>query len=542
MQEEVLQPKEKPSIKDLKIPPKPSPSIKGSEDIRPESTINRKNVNPVITVVRDPEHSLGKEFTLNPDGTVSKKASVSVSFGKAVMHQVDTHEALSTLLKEIGEDPHAAIINASFIGIDIGEEFIILSEREIENRIGISRADREKQKGIHTITFDGKAYKAIGRFKENVLPSCWQYFDRDIDEHTPERFKNMPFEEWLSTLGKMIPTVESLSYCRVGSTSARVFHNGKPVGCGNGHVWVKIDNPADVERFRTVMLISAVQSGLTWLKPRKSRSEPDTVVGNSLTTIIDTSVWTIGRLVFIGKPVVSDGLIVEPLSAFVHQGESDSLDTTILSLPDAKTVRDITRKAGVMMDVKDGSNGLRITTSDLTLDTEIETEGQGILTVREIVERGIIGKIRCQTPFRESSSFAAFISTGNDGKPFVHDVGTGVTHWLNDFCSDELDGIRATVIAKDLLLKAKDDCGAPFEPASIKALAMLQEQNAADYQRVRSELKKVNKEVSIGALDAAIKSHATESTVPETHHGYASDVIEKLTVGEFAPIGYAGSL
>jgi hypothetical protein len=40
--------------------------------------------NSVITVVRDPNHTLGKTFSLNPDGTISKKAAVSLSLGIAV--------------------------------------------------------------------------------------------------------------------------------------------------------------------------------------------------------------------------------------------------------------------------------------------------------------------------------------------------------------------------------------------------------------------------------------------------------------------------
>jgi len=375
-----------------------------------------------------------------------------------------------------------------------------------------------------------------------VHPSCWQYFDRDVDEHTPEWFKTASFEDWLSFLGEMIPGIKGLSYCRIGSSSARVFHEGKPVGSGNGHVWIKVDKPDDVERFRTAMLIHAAKTGLTWMKPRYSRQEPKTVVGHSLTTIVDTSVWTPGRLVFIGKPVVGEGLAVEPSVINIHKGEADSLGTEALSLPDKDSIRDITRKAGIEMRVSCGSSGLRITSSDLTLDTEIEAEGCGLIKVRELLGQGINGKIRCQTPFRESSSYAAFINVNNEGKPFVHDVGTGVTHWLNDFCHDEFEVIRASGVVKGLLLNAKEDCGAPFESEAIEALATLREKSPADYQRYRSELKKMNKSLSLGALDSAIKSHTEESSVAETHHGYACDVISKLTVSSFAPIGHAGNL
>ena len=79
-----------------------------------------------ITVVRDPKHTLGKTFTLNPNGSISKQAAVSVALGIAVTHQVNSCKELDYLLKKVGNDPHAAIINAFFPGIEVGEEFLIL--------------------------------------------------------------------------------------------------------------------------------------------------------------------------------------------------------------------------------------------------------------------------------------------------------------------------------------------------------------------------------------------------------------------------------
>ncbi|MEK6193685.1 MAG: hypothetical protein N2F24_05600, partial [Deltaproteobacteria bacterium] len=280
-------------------------------------------------------------------------------------------------------DPNSAIINAFFPGIEVGEEFLILSEREIEKQAGIPRADREKQKGIHTINFNGKDYKAVGRFKENVRPSRWQYFDRDVDRHTPEKFAQQNFTEWLSTLAGIVPGLADVSWCRVGSTSSRVQHDGKPVGGGNSHLWFKSKDPDDIERFRTAVLVAAAEADLTWTKPRYSRKEPGNVVGHSITTIIDPSVLTPGRLTFIGKPVVDGGLTVEPLSASIHKGKKDSVDTSLVTLPEKQNIREITSKAGVEMEVSQGDKGLRITAHDLTLDTELATEGQGVLTLRE---------------------------------------------------------------------------------------------------------------------------------------------------------------
>ena len=367
-------------------------------------------VNAIITVIGDRNHPLGKRFALNSDGTVNKNASVNVSLGVAKMHRVDTPEQFAALLEKVGNDPHAAIINASFKGIEVGERFLILSANELEERTGIPTTDRERQKGVHPVTYNGKPCKAVCRFKENVEPSCWQLFDRDIDKHTPAHFAEITLAQWVQAVDKIVPGFANVTYCHVPSTSSRVLKDGKPVGGGNGHVWVKFNNPGDLERFRTATMVCAAQADMTWFKPRYSRKEPDTVVGQSLCTIIDPSVFTPGRFVFVGKPVVNVGLTVLALTAVIHTGTTDALDTTATVLPAPEVIRAVTRKAGAEMDVRSTGTGLRISANDLSLDTEVETKSHGNKTVRELLALGIKGKIRCQTPFRDSSSFALFMT------------------------------------------------------------------------------------------------------------------------------------
>ena len=498
--------------------------------------------NPIITVIHDRNQPLGKRFSLNPDGTISKQSSVNVSFGIAVMHRVETHDELAALLAKVGDDPHAAIINASFNGIDVGEEFLILSEREIETRLGISRSDREKQKGIHQVALEGKSYKAIGRFKENVRASSWQILDRDIDSHTPAEFANLSTEDWLLAVGKILPGLDKVSHVKAESTSARVFHDGKSVGGGNGHIWIKVANPEDIERARPALIVCAAQVGMTWKRPRFSKSEEGKVVGYSLTTILDPSVWSPERLVFYGQPTVCAGLTVKPLVAIVHEGESDALATEAMVLPDAKAIREITRKAGVEMSVTTGSNGLRIVANDLTLATEVETKDHGILTVREIIERGITGKLRCQTPFRDSGSWAAFFNKNADGVPFVYDVGTGTTHWLNQFEAEEVKVIPASAVVIKLVPKVKEDSAAVLEDDAVQALATIKQFKPAEYQRNRAQLKQANPKVSLAAIDSAVKSWGLEANPAPTHHGFASCLLVEMTEGDWKPVGHHGSL
>lgn len=258
----------------------------------------------VITVVRDPDHILGKQFHENADGTVSKRSAVSIAVGIAVQHPVKTLEELAGLLEAVGEDPHAAIINAGFHDIAMGEDFLLLSGAEIEKRCGIPQSDRQAQLGVHEVEFQGKTYKVVARFKENVRPSCWQFCDRDNDEHTPDHIAKWSNEEWVEAIAQVVPGFDRVSYLLAASTSSRVMQDGKPVGAGNGHLWFRVQDPSDIERFRVAFMVQAAAQGLTWLKPRYSRTEPGKVIGQSLTTIIDTSVFTPGRLIFVGKPEV----------------------------------------------------------------------------------------------------------------------------------------------------------------------------------------------------------------------------------------------
>lgn len=527
----------------------PATVASGSEEnqssapVAPASTASiGVNSNAIITVVRDPAHHLGKRFDKNVDGKISKRSTVNLSFGIAVQHCVETHAELAKLLSKVGDDPRAAIINASFDCIEAGEEFAILSEREIENRLNIPGSDRARQKGIHQIEYAGKQIKAVGRFKENVRPSYWQLLDRDIDEHTPAEFVGLTTAQWLERLSTIIPGVDQVCYVEIPSTSSRVIQDGKAVGAGNSHVWILVKNPADIERARTAMMMRAIQVGMSWKKPRLSKNEEGKVVGHGLVTIVDTSVWTPGRLIFNGQPTTGDGLTVLPLNPAIYEGAHDSLDTAAIAMPDAKTVRDSARKAGVEMDVRISSSGLRVVANDLTLDTEIEIKEHDILTVREMVEKKIEGKVRCQTPFRASESWAAIYDTNAEGVPFVFDSGTGITHWLNKFEAEEVKIIPAKSAIAKMLPQVKGDGAVVLEKEMVEALATIKQIDPAEYQRQRAALKVENKSVLLGAVDRTVKAHLEDMSNVETHHGYAKITLAELTEGEWVPVGHQGGL
>jgi len=321
-----------------------------------------------------------------------------------------------------------------------------------------------------------------------------------------------------------------------------VYHDGKPVGTGNNHLWVKVKNPEDIERFRVAFMVQAAQQGMTWKKPRYSSKNPVKVVGKSLCTIADPSVWTLGRLTFIAKPVADHHFEVKSAEITILGGKSEFFDTSLVELPEKEKVRAITRAAGSEMSVSKSGKSLTISANDLTLDTEIETQHGGVTTVREAFEKGITQKTRCQTPFRESESCAAFLSVNKDGVPFVYDSGTNTTHWLTNSDDNEHRLILAKKTMDTVVELAKDDCGAAFEHRAVEALHVIKTTSPPDYQRYRNQFKKI-KGISIVAIDDAVTEHAIDEDKPiETHYSFAKRINDDLTFDGNCPVAYAGSL
>ncbi len=306
---------------------------------------------------------------------------------------------------------------------------MIASENELKKMLRATT--REDVVGVHDVEYEGKTLKAVGRFKQNILPSSWQLLDRDIDEHTPSEFAALTTEKWLGALLDVIPGLDGAAKVIMPSASARIRKNGKKSNNCNVHVWVQVQDPADVERMCATLLLRSIVLGKAWTKPKMSRTDPGTVVGTMPVTLLDHSVWTPGRLAFEGQPSVELPYSVEPPNVAIVPG--GRLDTHKASTPLQEQVQRLGRTIGTSLALRHSASGLVLDCTNLTLDTPLELQSGETLTVRDALPRlENDGKLRCQAPFRESSSFAAFLSKSQSGKPFVHDSGSGTNHWLND--------------------------------------------------------------------------------------------------------------
>lgn len=259
----------------------------------------------IITVVRDPCRPLGKKFGFNSNGEITKEPAVSISIGEANQHHVKDVDALAALLANVSEDIHAAIINSAFPLIPDGTPFLIMSESELEKR-GIKRHDKLIKWPV-TIHYNGEDWLVVGRFKEHTSPSAWILLDRDVDKHTPKEYAELDYDGWLVEVDKLIPGILKCARLRAHSSSARVSYNGKQVGGGNGHTWIQVANPEDINRLRTAVKARALDFGMAWPKPKHSRTTGE-VIAQDVVSIIDWSVFTTGRLVFVGKPWVCDAV------------------------------------------------------------------------------------------------------------------------------------------------------------------------------------------------------------------------------------------
>lgn len=149
--------------------------------------------NPIATLVRNPKGTPFKPITTNnPDGTISETSNLIVSFGIAVMYRIETKEQSAEFADKVANEKNGAVLHASFKGIDVGEEFVIFSPTQMEKRLGIPKADRNRQLGIHKFSYEGKSYKAVAALKENLLPSTLKRRGEITDQASPNPLDQAP--------------------------------------------------------------------------------------------------------------------------------------------------------------------------------------------------------------------------------------------------------------------------------------------------------------------------------------------------------------
>lgn len=105
-------------------------------------------------------------------------------------------------------------------------------------------------------------------------------------------------------------------------------------------------------------------------------------------------------------------------------------------------------------------------------------------------------------------------------------------------------GIATTKVIEETLQRvAQGDCGAPFEEVALNVFLALRDKNYPQWMRVRAQLKRAHRDVSVPKLDKAI-AHLSRSLkeIAPTHYSYANDVWRKMQVAGHFPVAVQGVL
>lgn len=349
-------------------------------------------------------HPVGKEIG-QIDGEYQAEANVSVAQWTAQTLRVDTPEALAAVLKS--QKHYQALILDFIPGTEDGAEFILASK---------DKYSRLQSSGSKKPLYQLK--------KDNFVPGGWILLDWDHDPNLPANLVFENHDDWFAYLAKIIPALNDAPRVVIPSSKSRVVDaNGDRVfSTPSAHTYVMADIQ-DMDQFRNCMEIRLWAGDAGYIKSNEHGAA-------MRRTILDTSVLAISRRVFESEPKLhktAKGLAIQPAQVTVitpSSGQPLTPDHVRTTDADIDKFQQLTGGA-VSVTGTGQVKPAPIVFEDLTWETVIETENYGQLTLREIVEKFPGEKIRCQTPFRPSESWAGYINYDATRLPFLYDVGAG---------------------------------------------------------------------------------------------------------------------
>lgn len=392
----------------------------------------------LVTVVGNENGRANKRISRsNADDEPTKDGATQISRACARTFEVKGPEDLEQLLRLVGEHEEACLWLGYPEGVKAGEPFKILSKREMGQAIGCEVEDQDALAGWHEL--DGM--RACCRLKTNALHSTWMLLDRDIPDDMPPQWAQADQDGWWEQMCEIAPPLRGAARVVLPSTSSRVLVDGEPCSSkASSHTFVQVKDPDDVPRFMAAMELRGAETGKIYPRPCRAR-KGENVIAHAKGYLFDPATKSPERLVYDGKPSVDGpGLEVAEVEVQVFLGAC--VDTALLPLPDAATAKRIFREHGLRVEqttetYQSASGQTRTVTSwhvldrdTLKLSTVIETQHHGFMTLGNIWLEHEGEHIRCQAPFRESESWAAYVGFHEDGMPFLYDTGGGPTKYI----------------------------------------------------------------------------------------------------------------
>ena len=387
-----------------------------------------------------------KRYTMGPDGSLVKTAIANVIEGVAEYHHAVDADAMAHLLRDITRQSNRVLCAGRWRGCD-GESFRIVTERELARKVGKSVGD-EALGGV--VEHNGERFAA--RLKRGIAPSQWVLFDADNPPGIPPHLAAMTVSERLEYWETMLPGLSTNERVELRGSSSRVHSVDEEPGPAT-HVWMRVDDPSSIARMKAYLSVAMVNQGLSFRYKRHSRLVPGTVVGIEARSVFDLSVFDAGRLVFCAQPDVEPaGYVAADADIKIVNRGGGLLHIAHLKLPSRKDLKTYRERTGIDLELMDEGLSV-IDRGQLSLDTEITRRGEAKRLVDWLEGMRSGDKLRCESPFRESSSEAAFILKKQDGSAIVHDVGSGTTYTMQalDSSPERSHALPLTVFAPSSL-------------------------------------------------------------------------------------------
>jgi hypothetical protein len=433
------------------------------------STDNKNHDYVTVYTLNDRANKL---VTRKVGGEVQKDAGPPIYEAMAQTARISTPEDMLTLQQEISKTPNRVISLGYVPGTEptdsaiVGIAYRVTSKKNMGKALGV---DPETTEGLKSVQgwHEVNGERTICRLKNNMVPGSWCLLDIDAVRGMPEHMANLNSEERRDAIAEVFPAFADAGLVVAPSTTGRVRVDGGPMDATGEHYYLQIEDPDDLGRFGAVMLQRSVNAGWGFMRPRHSIKNRDVVVAHVPWGINDPTTFSHERIIYEGAPTLDgEGLtLAEPRFELIDGGRLDTHQLKVLDDVEAQKYFKLTGQRLVRSKKKvntlnaDGEIEARLmfsySTVDevlLSMDTKIETKA-GIVTL-EGYWKSDSGKLRCQTPFRESTSDNGILNRHTDGTPFVYDNGIRTRYILP---KDEIRKHRADIYCAKLSLRSVDE-------------------------------------------------------------------------------------
>jgi Pyruvate/2-oxoacid:ferredoxin oxidoreductase gamma subunit len=364
--------------------------------------------------------------TYNQDGDELKKSVIAnINEGEGITVEAPDAAKMMKILKSVTERNDLVLCAGVWHNAQIGQKFKVMSEKALCELVGGRLG--EVSGGI--IKHGDELVSA--RLKRGIDNSCWMLLDADNPDGIPDEWARMTIAERLELWEPFVQGITKCERIELCGSSARVVRDGEAAGNAT-HAWIRVSDPDKISVLRSYIRVKMVLHGASFTFKKMSQIEDGKVVGNEARSVFDLAVFDTGRLVFCAKPEVNaDGYTVEDANIQLFNEGAGPLDISWVELPTPREMEDLRNITGVKMSIKRENNSVvTYSEGELTADTEVEVRGITRRLEDWAGDMGAGDKLRCEAPFRSSQSEAAFIRIGDDGQPFIYDIGNSTTYLM----------------------------------------------------------------------------------------------------------------